>query len=103
MSINEHYNKLAAIDGEPVRQFIERYKSHGYGHVPSIWEMTHYYTQYVELAMRDAYDLRQAITWCGDNLELDDWYCCNVYFFFTSATDAAMFRLAYCGDPIEKV
>jgi hypothetical protein len=103
MSLNQHYMKLDTKPGEPVRKFIERYKLANETRCPSIWEMTNYYSQYVELAMWDAYDLREALIWCADNLAHDDWFCTNIYFFFTNDTDAAMFRLAYCGDPVEKV
>lgn len=103
MSLNQHHIKLAQIPGEPVREFIQRYRDQAHDRHPSQWEMTHNYPQYTELAMRDAFDLRQAISWCEDNLEYNDWHCCNIYFFFTNDTDAALFRLAYCGDPIDKV
>jgi hypothetical protein len=98
MSLNEHYEVLSEIAGEPVRKFMDRYYGKTGQHIPSKYEMTHYYGRFIEMSILDIRQRREAEEWCIANFEVNDWYNVNSYFMFTTSDDATLFKLAFCSE-----
>lgn len=82
------------LPGESVRVFFASYQSHGGRIIPSLFDMSTKFRQFSEI---DVPIMQSALAWnwCEQNINYDDWFSYDTYFFFTHKADAALFKLLF--------
>jgi hypothetical protein len=99
MNSTDHLERIPHVAGETVRSFFKRYEeiSPNGRSLPYRVEMKLYYDQYhcMMLPLIDGQMILQAIYWCVDHVDQNDWYNRGIAFYFTHEADAAFFKLQF--------
>ena len=99
MIASDNLTRIPHKDNETIRAFFERYRTicpNGRS-VPFRIEFKHYYPHFTALMIpwTDGSCVLDAVTWCLENIVINDWYNVGVSFFFTHESDAVMFKLRF--------